>query len=337
MKQAQAPEQLPKQPRSWRWQIQAVLLSVLLSVLLYAGVSIYAGWSDVVAVFGKIGFGGLLIALLLSLVNYVLRFARWQFYLLRLRQHVPVWASWRIYLSGFALTTTPGKAGEAIRCLYLKKYAVPVPTSLAALISERLSDLVAVVLLSCLGLMQYPTARLPVFITIGLILLLWSLMAYRPFPNLLRRFADKMSGEIGGKIGALLHKISDIVEQTQQCHNLPILAVTTVTSVIAWGAEALAFYALLHWCGYEVSFNFAVFVYAVSMLVGALSFLPGGLGGAEAAMVSLLIWQGIDAQSALAVTIFIRLTTLWFAVVLGVVALYRQQRLHKANSEENKA
>lgn len=305
-------------PRSWRWQIKAVIASMILSIVFYAGISIYAGWAEVLVVFGKIGWVGLIVALLLSLLNYVLRFGRWQFYLLRLRHKLPVLPSWRIYLSGFALTTTPGKAGEVIRCLFLKDYGVPMATSLAALISERLSDLVAVVLLSCLGLMRYPQAHLPVLITVVIILVLWALMAYRSFPALLHRVADKAKGGVS----LLLHKMGDTVEQTQQCHNIPILLLTTFSSVIAWGAEALAFYFLLLWCGYDVGFTFAMFVYAISMLVGALTFLPGGLGGAEAAMVSLLIWQGIDAQSALAVTIFIRLTTLWFAVILGVIALY---------------
>jgi hypothetical protein len=47
----------------------------------------------------------------------------------------------------------------------------------------------------------------------------------------------------------------------------------------------------------------------------------GGLGGSEAAMILLL--SACAAPSALAVsaTLLIRLTTLWFAVFLGVVAL----------------
>ena len=43
-------------------------------------------------------------------------------------------------------------------------------------------------------------------------------------------------------------------------------------------------------------------------------------------MVSLLFLKGIDQHSALAITIFIRLTTLWFAVLLGVLALWREKR-----------
>jgi uncharacterized protein (TIRG00374 family) len=61
----------------------------------------------------------------------------------------------------------------------------------------------------------------------------------------------------------------------------------------------------------------AMSIYATSMLAGALSFMPGGLGGAEAVMVALLVWQGMDTGTAVAATLIIRLTTLWFAVVIG--------------------
>ena len=62
-------------------------------------------------------------------------------------------------------------------------------------------------------------------------------------------------------------------------------------------------------------------VYALAMLAGALSFLPGGLGGAEAVMVAALTLKGVDQPSAVAATIIIRLATLWFAVALGLLAL----------------
>ena len=61
-------------------------------------------------------------------------------------------------------------------------------------------------------------------------------------------------------------------------------------------------------------------VYALAMLAGALSFLPGGLGGAEAVMVAALTLKGVDQPSAVAATIIIRLATLWFAVALGLLA-----------------
>jgi uncharacterized protein (TIRG00374 family) len=66
-----------------------------------------------------------------------------------------------------------------------------------------------------------------------------------------------------------------------------------------------------------------VFVYALAMLAGAVSFMPGGLGGAEAVMVGLLVWKGMDGADAVAATVLIRLATLWFAVAIGAVMLIK--------------
>ena len=64
----------------------------------------------------------------------------------------------------------------------------------------------------------------------------------------------------------------------------------------------------------------AIGVYAAGILIGALSFIPGGLGSTEAAMVVMLSVLGLDLSTALAATIVCRVATLWFAVALGFSA-----------------
>jgi uncharacterized membrane protein YbhN (UPF0104 family) len=72
------------------------------------------------------------------------------------------------------------------------------------------------------------------------------------------------------------------------------------------GAEAIALHE-------------AVWIHAAATLFGAVTFLPGGLGGHEAASVSLSIAYGASRPDAVAATVLIRLLTLWFAVGLGLV------------------
>jgi uncharacterized protein (TIRG00374 family) len=82
----------------------------------------------------------------------------------------------------------------------------------------------------------------------------------------------------------------------------------------------------MHVLGSDLSLSTALFIYAFSILVGALSFLPGGLGGTEASMVTLLILNHVAQPQAVAATVLIRLATLWFAVALGVFALTLPER-----------
>jgi len=299
------------------WHIKAIIISIAVSAIGYLLFSLLAGWKDVLSAFLMIGISGTLLALALSVLNYGLRFYRWAIYLSRLGHKVPLMENLRIYLSGFALTTTPGKAGEAFRSVLLRRHDVPVTSSLAAFVTERLSDLLAVVLLALIGLSQYQEARGAVLFGLaGVVATLILISREQPILYIRKRAEQK-----AGKIYSLVAQAGLMLEQARACHSLGLVILTTCISVIAWAAEAFALYLILLWMGTDVSLSFAIFTYSLSMLAGALSFLPGGLGGAEAVMVSLLVSQGLDAPVAIAATVFIRLTTLWFAVVIGLFAL----------------
>jgi uncharacterized protein (TIRG00374 family) len=98
---------------------------------------------------------------------------------------------------------------------------------------------------------------------------------------------------------------------------LPALALGTV----GWCSEGLSFYVLLHVLGAALNPLACMFIFSFSMLVGAISVLPGGLGSTEATMVGLLASEGVPFETALVATGVVRVTTLWFAVGLGLLAL----------------
>jgi uncharacterized protein (TIRG00374 family) len=301
------------------WRYRAVLLSVVGSAIGYLAFSLWGGWAAVSAAVGKVGLSGIVIALLMSSINYLLRFGRWQIYLGVMGHKIPWRPSLRIYLAGFALTTTPGKAGEALRGVLLKSWGVPYPKSFAAFFSERLSDLFAVVLLTLFGLTLYPDARPMIFIGVGLVLLGFVVLSQRR----LLESVKPLLAMSAGKLASTLQHLLEILLEAQRCHRLSVLLGVTCLSVVAWSAEAMAFHWVLQWMGADVPLAFAVFVYALAMLAGAISFMPGGLGGAEAVMVALLMWKGMSGADAVAATVLIRLATLWFAVAIGALMLFK--------------
>lgn len=308
------------------WRYRALVSSIVVAALGYLGFSLWGGFNEVVMALQRVGLMGLLLMLLLSLLNYGLRFMRWQQYLGALAHPVPWRPSGRIYLAGFALTTTPGKAGEALRGVLLKRWGVPYTHSLAAFVSERMSDLVAIVLLALFGLSLYP--QMGAVVAVGAIGVLGGMFVLSQRAPV-RGLAAWGTNGIGRLRGFAMH-LSRMLNEARACHAPKLLATATLLSVMAWMAEALAFHWMLGWLGVEVPLAFSVFVYAVAMLAGALSFLPGGLGGTEAVMVGLLLWKGVLLPEAVAATVLIRLTTLWFAVVLGVIALALSRHEEKA-------
>jgi glycosyltransferase 2 family protein len=295
-----------------------LIISVILSVLAYL---IWAGAADIDAVWSsaaRVGWTGFGLVLSLSLVNYALRFVRWQSYLGALGQAVPIAQSARYYVAGFALTTTPGKAGEAIRSLLLKRYSVPYSTSLAALFAERLTDIVSVVIIAAGGIAAFPRFRWMAVLMAVVALVVLVLTR----SSILRDAIERRAGAgRQTRVRSLLQHGTMLLDAASKLLVYRRLASGIALGVVAWGAEALAFAYLVHAIGYPLPIAVVAAVYAISMLAGAVSFMPGGLGGAEAAMGVMLYALGLAAPDIVSATLICRLSTLWFAVVLGLGAL----------------
>lgn len=298
------------------WRFRAVVWSTVLSAAGYLLFSMLSGWREVLSAILEVGLYGVAALLSLSLTNYVLRFARWQLYLQSLGHRVQARLSLSIYVAGFALTTTPGKAGEMFRGVLLKRRGIPYPDTFAAFLSERLSDLVAVVLLTLLGLFVYPDARPLIYIGAFLCAGLLFFLSSKPALSMLQR---TRSG--APQRPRIFGHLFDMLSQAQRCHRKSVFLIATLLSLAGWAAEALGLYLILNWINADISLAFAMFVFAISMLAGALTLTPGGLGSTEGVMAGLLIWNGVIASDAVAATLLIRAATLWFAVVLGLLAM----------------
>jgi uncharacterized protein (TIRG00374 family) len=190
------------------------------------------------------------------------------------------------------------------------------------LISERLSDLVAVVLLCLIGLSQFPALRVVVVVAVGLIVVAYVAIARSHTPS----GPPAQAQGSRSRLRSTVARVQQLLASARPCHTPTLLLITTLLSLAAWAAEAWAFHLLLGALGSTATLSFSVFVYAIAVLAGALSFLPGGLGGTEATMMSLLLLTGHEQPVAVVATVLIRLTTLWFAVALGLVALLRLMR-----------
>ncbi len=303
-------------------QLRALIWSITLATAGYLAFSFWGGWHEVVQAASRIGIVGLLIALCLSLINYGLRFVRWQYYLTSLGHKVPWLESLHIYIAGFALTTTPGKMGEMLRSVFLARFGMEYTKSIAAFFSERLSDLVAVLVLTLFGIASYPQGRPIFYFLISGVIVVFLILHNQDW---LDRIKNLINRRLRGRLANIAGGAVDVVLHSRQLYRWAPLGWGLALGVIAWAAEAYAFHLMTLWMGLELAWPITFFIYAFSMIVGAISFLPGGLGGAELTMVTLLMLNRVEAPEAVALTVLIRVTTLWFAVLLGVVALLRHR------------
>jgi len=100
-------------------------------------------------------------------------------------------------------------------------------------------------------------------------------------------------------------------------------------SLIGWTAEGYALYLLLTWMGADIGMAAATVVFIFSTLAGGMTGAPGGVGGAEAAMLVMLSAQAVPMAIALPAMIIIRVTTLWFAILVGLLSFPIAEHLSK--------
>ena len=59
----------------------------------------------------------------------------------------------------------------------------------------------------------------------------------------------------------------------------------------------------------------------MSTIMGAISLVPGGIGVTEGGMIGFLLLYDIDYTTAFASVLAVRIFTLWFSVIIGIIAL----------------
>lgn len=307
--------------RATRGLVRKVLMGTALGALVLAALSLYADVSALAANLGAFAWSAFALALALATGNYVLRYLRWQYYLRRVGVDVPHRESALVFLSGFVMSVTPGKLGEVFKSLLLyESRGTSIARSAPVVFAERLTDLIALVLLTALGCLSFEQG-VPLAVAAGLVVgLVLLASAWRPFGELLLSLAARLP-----LVGRIAPRLREAYESLHTMTRPAPLLFATGLATVSWGLECVALFVLLRalpggGLGWEASF----FAYSASTIAGALAMMPGGLGVTEAGMtgaIEALSGGAIDSAAATAATMLCRLATLWWAVLVGAVAL----------------
>jgi uncharacterized protein (TIRG00374 family) len=310
--------------RRWIW----------IAILVVIGAAAIAMLGDVRQLAVQLGgfrWAAFAAALGLALGNYAIRFARWSMYLRRQGAHVPVGSSALVFGAGLSLSITPGKLGELIKSYLLRElHDIPARRTAPIVVAERVSDLIALLLLAVIGVAAYGIA-LPVvlaataLIAAGLVLLAW--------PRPTRALIDLATR--AARLQRFRAPLHDMYEGLAALCRPATLAAATALAVPAWACECVGFALIVNaFPGAHVALGLAMVIYAATTIAGALSFLPGGLGVTDGAMAMWLVHGAaqVGRSSAVDATLLTRLATLWFAVGLGLICLAFARRRVRARS-----
>jgi uncharacterized protein (TIRG00374 family) len=307
--------------------IRKILYAMLFGVCVYFGLALYTGFGKVRDSLATFHASAFVAACALAFGNYVLRYLKWEFYLARLEiRNVPKFDSFLTFLSGFVLTITPGKVGEVFKSLVLfETHGVPMTKTAPIVVAERATDVIGIVALIVFGSLGFAGGLMWAAIGAALVLALVIVVSSRNLSMALIGLVAKMPGRIG-KIAPKLEAAYSSLALLLRIQNL---LWPSLLSAAAWTLECLALWVILGGFGQVTSIPLATFFYATSTLVGAIVPVPGGLGVTESVLMGQMTELGhVDRAVATAAMILVRFATLWFAVVVGFVALSWMKRRH---------
>lgn len=300
-----------------------LIYSVLLALGVYIAIVL---WSDVASLRAALQtFNWWLMAPVigLTLLNYLFRLLRWHWWLGLLGVKIRLRDTGRIFGVGMAMVMTPGKAGELLKAYMVKNVAgAPMSTTAPTIVSERLIDGAAMIMLAGVGLFAFPDPRAQVFALIVATVFVVGVIAiqFRPF------------AEWGLDLGSRLPFVKKFASQLRMMYESSYtlfkptqLLIALFVGIVSWGMEGIAYSIVLMGFGapttWETVFK-AIFIFNISTVIGALLALPGGLGGVEGSMIyqsqRLL---GLTQASATASALLTRFCTLWLGVGIGVVSM----------------
>lgn len=309
--------------------IRALMVSILAAIFLYGAVLVGSDSGELSEAFTRVTLEVWGLILGLSLFNYALRYWRWDWMILKQipanETRIPHHCHLIIYLAGFAFTTTPGKMGEALRSLYLHRFNISTGLSLGALLIERILDLLTVALLAWLLVYALPGYEFWPTLVMTIAALFIVLVSLAPGRAWLRRQSERLQTRFPGKDQGILQRLWQAMEQIGSTSRSLLapkpLVFGLFLGLIAWGAEAWGLFLVTDALSIDIHWAAVMGIYSISVIIGALSFVPGGLGTTEASMALLLVGMGADPTDAAVATLVCRVATLWFAVILGFIAV----------------
>ncbi len=328
----------PSAPKARPVNFGRILVALFLFVALYAVYAMVTGFSKLRAGLEVFHWSAFAAACGLAAGNYFLRFLKWEFYLAKLQiRGVKKVDSLLTFLSGFVLTVSPGKVGEVFKSLVLHEtYEVPMPKTAPIVVAERVTDLIGIIVLIVLGSLGFHGGLFVAALGATLVLSLLGVISSRKLSMWIIAFVGRLPGPF--------RRIAPKLEQAYESLTILVapknLVLPTVLSIGAWSLECLALWVILRGFGENVPVMLCIFFYATSTLAGAIIPVPGGLGITEEGLrEQMMNVAKVGAGVSTAAMMLVRFATLWFAVLIGFLALgllkLRYPKLLRARSQRS--
>ena len=256
--------------------------------------------------------------LLLTPLSWLVLFIRWKLLLKKSNIILPNKKNFELYITGFALSMTPGKIGELLKSqLYKENLEVPRRITIPLIILERLYNVIGLVLILIIGIWFFEFSLFVIIIPIIFIAFIFILISNKKFYHRFLALPGKI--KFIAKYSKYLLESYDVIKGGTRG---TILFYASGLSAIFWLIHCTTAYFIFLSFGIDfLDFLNVASIYATSIIFGAASFLPEGIGVMESSFVGLLTLHGVELSIAIPLVILVRIFTLWYNVIAGFIAL----------------
>ena len=256
--------------------------------------------------------------LFLVTASWIPLIIKWHFLLKNSEVDVPLTKSIAIFFSGVAFEITPGQIGALIKSQILKtNYNIPRTKTVPIVIVEKVYDLIGAILASVIGIIILGMEIYLIAIAISVLAFIFFFMYHKPASELFFNRITKLKF-----FSKYIENISGFYETVQKSTNVRAATICILLALAYWFmVSAAAYYTLISFDVNILDYLKVLAIYSTSTLLGAISFIPAGIGITEGSIAGLFTLNGIDVSTALILAVMIRIFTLWYSVSVGFIAL----------------
>tara|TARA_Y100001936_G_C16087255_1_gene682732 strand:+ start:264 stop:1217 length:954 start_codon:yes stop_codon:yes gene_type:complete len=295
-----------------------LLIIIISSIIIYSLFLISSDFSKLSEKILDFKIEFLPIILPLVSLGWLALYFRWIILLKNVGYVLPHKKNFQIFLSGFPLSITPGKIGELIKSQLLKEnFNTPRKVTAPIILVERFYNAIGIVIISIFGIWYFDFSGIVILITTCILITIFFILHSRTLFSKLIDFSSKIK---------FLSKFTDSFKDSYDVINNSIkpkiFLTSSLLSAIYWLLESIAVYFILKSFGIDLfEITDVILSYTTSIILGVASFIPGGIGISEGTLIGLLSVNGLEFSTAVSITIFIRIFTLWYSVLVGFIAL----------------
>jgi len=296
-----------------------IFFTLIFATLFYFIFLIYSDYEVVINSIVAFPITKFIFTLLLITISIILKFIRWHYYIFVLKIRVTFLDSVIVFLAGLIMSISPGKIGELLKSYLIKKrYDIPISKTLPIIFAERVIEFLALIILGTIGVTYLKISGYTfILFFFSIAVIAFILFTRKQVITKLIIFFTKLN-----IVKKNIHNLEIFKNSLSQLLEMKPFLYTFGISIAAWIVECLAFYSIIYEFDTFAAQLWSIFVYLIAILFGAISMLPGGIGSTEASLTYLITQNGVSENIAISSTILIRVSTLWFSVLVGFLSLF---------------